>query len=129
MLVTRFGTAILIDCHSMPTRRGQADIVIGDRHGSSAASWIPSEAAAIAKNLGFTSSLNEPYAGGEIVVRHGNPATEIHAIQLEIDRSAYLKPDGRTPGLGFDRVAGLVEAIAVGLGNSLLDRSLRDAAE
>src|SRR4030095_507018 len=32
-LVESHGRALLIDCHSMPRRRGQAEIVLGDRHG------------------------------------------------------------------------------------------------
>ena len=47
--------------------RGQADIVIGDRHGSSAAPWVAAEAAGIARNAGFSAALNEPYAGGAII--------------------------------------------------------------
>ena len=128
-LACRHGSAVLIDCHSMPTRRGQADIVIGDRHGSSAASWLTEQAAIIARNLGFRAALNDPYAGGAIVAGHGRPADGIHAIQLEIDRSTYLKSDGRTPGVGFDRVALLIEAMAVRIGQSLLDRGLPQAAE
>ncbi|HET9397562.1 MAG TPA: N-formylglutamate amidohydrolase [Sphingomicrobium sp.] len=128
-LVGRFGAAILIDCHSMPSRRGQAEVVLGDRYGSSSAAWVAAEAAGIARNAGFKVALNDPYAGGAIVTRHGRPADGVHAIQLEIDRSAYLKPDARTPGVGFDRIACLVETIAVGLGQGLLDLSLRDAAE
>lgn len=128
-LALRFGEAILIDCHSMPTRRGQAEIVIGDRHGASAASWVAAEAASVARHAGFQTVLNEPYAGGAIVARHGRPAQGIHAIQVEVDRCLYLQGDGRTPGVGFDRIACLLEAIATGLGNSLLQRTIRDAAE
>lgn len=128
-LVDQFGEAVLIDCHSMPSRRGQAQIVVGDRHGSSAASWVSSEAAAIARAAGFRSALNDPYAGGAIVTRHGRPAEGVHAVQVEIDRSLYLKEDGRTAGVGFDRIACLIEAIALGLGNSLLARGLSEAAE
>ncbi len=39
----RFGFALLIDCHSMPSTSpdvGGCDIVLGDRYGSSAARWI-----------------------------------------------------------------------------------------
>ena len=128
-LVVQFGEVILIDCHSMPTRRGQAEIVLGDRNGSSAAAWVAAEAAGIARDAGFKVALNDPYAGGAIVARHGKPAEGIHAIQLEIDRSVYLRADGRTPGVGFDRIASLVETIAAGLGHCLIDRNLRDAAE
>lgn len=128
-LVVQFGEAVLIDCHSMPPRRGQAAIVIGDRHGSSAGSWVSAEAAAIARAEGYKTALNDPYAGGAIVARHGRPAERIHAIQVEVDRSLYLKEDGRTAGVGFDRIACLVEAMAIGLGNAVLARSVRDAAE
>ena len=128
-LARRHGGAILIDCHSMPSRRGQADIVIGDRHGSTAASWIGSEVTSLARDLGFRTALNDPYAGGAIIARHGNPADGVHAVQVEIDRATYLKSDGRTPGVGFDRISRLVEAIAVGLGEALIDRGLPLAAE
>ena len=108
-LAGRFGEAVLIDCHSMPSRAGQAEIVIGDRHGTSAAAWLSAEAARIARAAGFKIALNDPYAGGAIISRHGRPAAGIHAIQLEIDRATYLSRDGRTPGVGFDRIAGFLE--------------------
>jgi N-formylglutamate amidohydrolase len=128
-LAARFGDAILIDCHSMPSRRGQAEIILGDRHGSSAASWAMEEASRICRQAGLRVAHNEPYAGGAIVARHGKPAGGIHAIQLEIDRALYLKADGRTPGPGFDRIAELIERLAAGLGQYAIDRGLRDAAE
>jgi N-formylglutamate amidohydrolase len=129
-LQTRHGEALLLDCHSMPPRRhGQANVVIGDRHGSSAASWISAEAARIVRATGLTVALNDPYAGGSIVVRHGRPGEGVHALQLEIDRGLYLNRDGRTAGRGFDRIASLIETLATGLGQALLDHQLRDAAE
>lgn len=127
-LQTAHGEALLLDCHSMPPRPGnQADVVIGDRHGTSAASWVSREAARIVRASGFTAALNDPYAGGAIVVRHGRPRAGTHALQLEIDRSLYLDRDGRTAGPGFDRVAALIEALAMGLGEALA--GFREAAE
>lgn len=129
-LLAIHGEVVLLDCHSMPSRRSkQPDIVIGDRHGTSAAAWITDEAARLARLQGFTAALNEPYAGGAIVGRHGRPADGIHALQLEIDRGTYLRDDGRTAGTGFDRVASLIEALATGLGQALLDRQMGEAAE
>jgi N-formylglutamate amidohydrolase len=126
----RFGEAVLLDCHSMPSRSGgRVDIVIGDRHGTSAAPWISAEAARLARDAGFRVALNDPYAGGAVVGRHGKPIKGIHALQIEIDRSAYLKADGRTAGPGFDRVASLLEMLATGLGQAIIDRALREAAE
>ena len=129
-LLAAHGEVLLIDCHSMPPRpRGQADIVIGDRHGASAAGWIGAEAARIARSQGFRVAMNDPYAGGAIVARHGRPLDEVHALQVEIDRAAYLAPDLRSAGTGFDRVASLIEALAAELGRHLLDRGWREAAE
>ena len=129
-LAITHGEALLIDCHSMPPRpRAEADIVIGDLHGTSAAAWLSDAAAAIARDHGFRVARNDPYAGGAIVTRHGRPGDGIHAIQLEIDRASYLGRDLRTPGPGFDRVAQLIEALAQGLGKFLLGRALSDAAE
>ena len=128
-LVVRYGEVGLLDCHSMPSRRGQAEIVIGDRHGTSAAGWFSAEAARIARNAGYRVVMNDPYAGGAIVTRHGRPSAGIHALQLEIDRSTYLAGDERTPGAGFDRLASLLESLATELGEALIARGLREAAE
>ena len=130
-MIAVHGEVLLLDCHSMPSRgrSKQADVVIGDRHGTSAASWVSAEAARLVRSGGFTAALNDPYAGGAIVGRHGRPSDGVHALQLEIDRGAYLKADGRTAGIGFDRVAALIEALAIGLGRALLDRQMGEAAE
>lgn len=129
-LVAIHGEAILLDCHSMPSRpKGQANIVIGDRQGKSSAPWISAEAAQIVRAAGFTAALNDPYAGGAIARRHGRPQDGVHALQLEIDRSLYLDRDVRTAGPGFDRIAALIETLAIGLGTALVARSLREAAE
>ena len=118
-LANTHGQALLIDCHSMPVRHGQAQIVIGDRHGGSAAPWLAAEAGRLAKANGWSVAFNDPYAGGHIIERHGRPERGVHALQLEIDRSCYLARDMRSPGPGFDRAARLIEQLALGLGNAL----------
>jgi N-formylglutamate amidohydrolase len=113
------GWALLLDCHSMPRRNGQAQIVFGDRHGGSAAPWLAGQAAHIARANGWSAALNDPYAGGHVVERHGRPERGIHALQVEIDRSCYLARDGRHPGPGFDRAARLIERLVIGLAEAL----------
>ncbi len=126
----RFGIAILLDCHSMPPpARGVAPIVFGDRRGLSAAPWVSAEAVRIARTAGFAADLNDPFAGGHIVERHGAPERGIHALQVEIDRRAYLNERLDAPGPGFDAIATLIEALAVGLGDLLLSRQMATAAE
>ena len=117
-IASRHGVAVLLDCHSMPPRRGQAELVIGNRHGSSAAGWVADEAARIARRAGWNVALNAPYAGGHVVERHGDPGSNIHALQLEIDRRCYLAPDLRSPGPGFERSALLIALLARELGEA-----------
>jgi N-formylglutamate amidohydrolase len=118
------GTALLLDLHSMPPTRREP-VVIGDRHGTSAAPWLADAAALIATSTGFRAIRNDPYAGGYIVERHGRPETGIHALQIELDRSAYLARDLMSPGTGFDRCSRLLLALAEGLAGRL---ALPDAA-
>jgi N-formylglutamate amidohydrolase len=130
LLTDRFGCAILLDCHSMPPPpAGIPKIVFGDCHGRTADGWISHEAVRIAGDLGFTAGLNDPFAGGHIIDRHSAPARGIHALQIEIDRRAYLDPGLGAPGPGFDRSAVLIDALAVRLGEALLGRQFATAAE
>ncbi|HET9810103.1 MAG TPA: N-formylglutamate amidohydrolase [Sphingomicrobium sp.] len=128
LLLDRFGCALLLDCHSMPAMKGPPGIVFGDRYGRSSAPWLVAQAIDIAAGAGFSAKLNDPFAGGHILDRHGSPRSGVHAIQIEIDRRCYLTPAGE-PGLGFDAVALLIERLACGLGEALLDRRLAPAAE
>ncbi len=129
-LAVSWGEVILIDCHSMPSRpRGEANVVIGDRHGTSAAPWVGEAAERIASQLGFAVAHNAPFAGGHIITRHGIPRRGIHAIQIEVDRAAYCQRDGRTAGPGFDRVAMLFEALSVELASVIEGKATACAAE
>jgi len=129
-LVEAHGSALLLDLHSMPPRGSTMPrVVIGDRHGTSAGSWLSTRAIAIAEAAGFRAARNDPYAGGHIVERHGRPAAGIHAMQIELDRSAYLAGDLMSPGTGFDRCSHLLAALAAGLAEALVEQSMAIAAE
>lgn len=123
-----FGIAILLDCHSMP-RSGASAVVLGDRHATSAATTFVDAVEAVWTTHGFETSRNHPYAGGEIVARHGCPRKGIHALQLEIERSLYLAPDMRCAGPGFDRVAGIVASAVEALAQAAAAWTLPLAAE
>jgi len=92
----KHGSAILIDCHSMPSQavqrmgQPQCDVVIGDRFGTSADPSIPDLIENTLREAGYTVARNRPYAGGFITEHYGDPANEVHAIQLEINRALYM---------------------------------------
>jgi len=130
LLVDRFGCALLLDCHSMPPpAAGIAPIIFGDRRGRTADAWLSQEALNIAQRCGFEAGLNDPFAGGHVIERHARPAHAVHALQIEIDRRCYLDKKLSAPGPGFDKAAGLIEALALGLGEALLGRQFATAAE
>ncbi|HVH38265.1 MAG TPA: N-formylglutamate amidohydrolase [Sphingomicrobium sp.] len=124
-----FGCVLLLDCHSMPAPAdGVPPIVIGDRFGRTAARWLTADALAIVRDSGFDVALNDPFAGGHIIERHGNPRRGVHALQVEIDRRCYLDADGH-PASGFERIADLIRRLATGLAERMLARQLPAAAE
>ena len=93
---TMFGSAVLIDCHSMPgsVRVGanalRPDFIIGDRYGTSASADLTHAALQILGDYGFTAVRNKPYAGGFITEHYGRPARGLHALQIEINRAIYV---------------------------------------
>src|SRR3954465_6052998 len=87
-----FGTAIVVDCHSMPSvgvsrdEPRRPDLVIGDRYGTSCAALLADIVDETMTSLGYSVGRNKPYAGGFITEHYGNPASGLHAIQLELNR-------------------------------------------
>lgn len=95
----RFGYAVLIDCHSMPSQAGGmsgnaggqlADIVLGDRFGKSCAHELTGWLEQRLQAKGWQTALNRPYAGGFITEHYGRPMMGMHAIQIEINRAIYM---------------------------------------
>ncbi len=93
----RFGSAYLLDCHSMPSGQGERggwpDFVLGDRFGASCAPEITRLAHTFLKSLGYRVLLNKPYAGGYITEFYGKPAQGVHVLQIEVDRSLYMNEE------------------------------------
>jgi len=92
----RFGMAVLIDCHSMPsTPIGQPgalrpDFVLGDRFGASCDTKLTRLLREALSQCGHEVHVNRPYAGGFITEHYGRPGRGLHALQLEINRALYL---------------------------------------
>ena len=128
-ILGEFGCGLLLDCHSMPSPESGPEVIIGDRYGQSAAPWVTAEAVKIVTSMGFRVGVNQPFAGGHVVQRHGAPSTGVHALQIEVDRRCYLASGTSVPGPGFDRTARLFEQLALRLGQFLLDRRFSQAAE
>lgn len=106
-----FGTAVVVDCHSMPSvgvardEPRRPDIVIGDRYGTSCLPQLPDRIEETMVRLGYSVGRNKPYAGGFITEHYGNPASGLHTVQLELNRAVYMDERRRERGPRFAQVA------------------------
>ncbi len=120
-----YGAALLIDCHSMPSSTGavggvgcrddriRADVVLGDRFGTSCDRRLMDIAESTLRGFGYVVERNRPYAGGFITEHYGHPATHRHALQIEINRNLYMDERTLRPTAGFARLAShLTETIS-----------------
>ena len=129
-----FGIAVLIDLHSMPpiTNADGAitpQIVVGDRFNRSSHDRFTGRVLAVARRNQISAAVNHPYAGGHILDHHADPDTNIHGVQIEIDRSLYLEADRLTPNFGLARMQRIVGEIALALADEASGQSLAIAAE
>lgn len=106
----QWGAVLLIDLHSMPPLPGSAaaQIVIGDRFGTSCDGELVGALFAFLAAQRRPVAHNRPYAGGFVLDRHSRRNAGIHAVQIEIDRTAYLDPAMAEPGPGFDAMVALL---------------------
>jgi N-formylglutamate amidohydrolase len=111
----RFGGAVLIDWHSMPAAAartlsqsgdasspGACDLVLGDRFGAACAPALTVLVERTFESMGYKVARNAPYAGGYTTQLYGKPATGVHALQIEINRSLYLNETTLERNEGFE---------------------------
>ncbi len=110
----RFGLAVLIDCHSMPSWIGagtqkaekiDADIVLGDRYGTACGAPFVDLIERHLRNAGYHVQRNKPYAGGFITEHYGHPAAGFHALQIEINRALYMDEHALMKNPGATRLS------------------------
>ncbi len=131
------GFSILLDCHSMPSlsvgngKTSSADIVLGDRHGTSCSAALIHLFGYEARQLGYVTVQNTPYAGGYITEHYGQPQVQSHALQIEINRALYMDEKTLLLGKNFDRLKSDLATIIARI-NDLTEQDLspiRNAAE
>jgi N-formylglutamate amidohydrolase len=112
----KFGVAVLLDLHSMPPiHPGFAETspqwVIGDLFGRSASAVYSEVVMAYIRQSGYSAALNHPYSGDHMLRKHADMRRNIHALQIEVDRSVYLDDVLREPGPGLSQAEHIVGQI------------------
>ena len=128
------GYAILLDIHSMPPLSSSDEhrapqIVLGDRYGRSASSRLIERASALMQSRDMAVAQNHPYPGSYLIDRHGRPDRNLHALQVEIDRSLYLDCGLQKLGDGVAAMQSMLCDLAIALANEWPVPAFAQAAE
>jgi N-formylglutamate amidohydrolase len=116
----RFGGALVLDCHSMPSiggpldldaGLGRRDVVLGDRYGTACHPRVIDMVEQVLRSRGFDVGRNAPYAGGHTTQLYGRPARGLQAIQIEINRGLYMDERRIEPAEGFFALAASLAAV------------------
>ncbi len=114
----RFGTCVVIDCHSYPERplpyelfgdTERPDVVLGtDPHHTPDSSVKVIER--ITREFGYSFGLNKPFAGTYVPLPYYKDSRVV-ALMLEINRATYMNEALVQKSEGFDKMRSCVEAI------------------
>lgn len=123
--VERFGVAVVIDCHSMPSAGGAPvrkddppiDFVLGDRFGSSCAPYLTHRVEEMLLDAGYEVARNAPYAGGFVAASYGRPRSNVHVLQIEISRALYLDERRIARTRRFDALKSSIKDLIGGVTN------------
>jgi N-formylglutamate deformylase len=121
----RFGASWHIDCHSMNAVGGaqaeggpgvpRADIVLGDRDGTTCDAAFTELVRSHLAALGYDVRVNDPYKGVELVRAYSNPAARRMSLQLEVNKRLYMDEATLQKSAGFatvrEHLASLVDAV------------------
>ncbi len=140
---SRFGRVWHLNLHSMPSNayarlqlscdKPLADVVLGDLHGRSCSPAFTRCVAEAFGALGYSVSINYPYAGQDLLREHGRPEDGCESLQVELNRKLYLDEATREPHAGFERmrhdIARVLNRIAAFIDAEIGARSLPTAAK
>jgi len=110
----RFGVVCHINCHSMNevggvmgeggAGRPRADMVLGDRDGTTCAPALTAFVRDTLAGLGYDVAVNDPYKGVELVRAYADPAAGRHSLQLEVNKRLYMDKATLQRHAGFERL-------------------------
>jgi N-formylglutamate amidohydrolase len=117
----RFGAVWHINCHSMRSVAGKqsddgegrprADIVLGDRDGTTCDPGFTEFVRATLAGMGYDVKVNDPYKGVELVRAYSSPRTQRHSLQIELNKRLYMDEATLQKHAGFAGLQRNLEAL------------------
>jgi N-formylglutamate deformylase len=93
----RFGVAVLIDLHSIPSARIGADawdVSLGTWDGATASPALADRMAAALEAAGSNLiEIDGPVRGGHVVRRYGRPQQGVHALTVVVNQDMYIEAE------------------------------------
>lgn len=119
----RYGRVFHINCHSMGPHTSvsmegvagqpRADIVLGDRDGSTCAPEFTAHVREVLAGFGYDVRVNDPFKGVELVRAYADSAQHRHSLQLEVNKRLYMYDDRIETHEGFAKLqAHLMQLLA-----------------
>jgi N-formylglutamate amidohydrolase len=117
----RFGSVWHINCHSMRAvagkqsddgeGRSRADIVLGDRDGTTCDPGFTEFVRATLAGMGYEVKVNDPYKGVELVRAYSNPRGKRHSLQVELNKRLYMDEATLQKSAGFGELRRNLESL------------------
>ena len=119
---SRFGAVWHLNLHSMPADSYEglqiksdhplADVVLGDRDGTTAAPEFTAIVADAFRRRGFSVAINDPFKGVALIARLGRPAEHRHSLQVELHRGLYMDEKTRARSADFAKLQSALAAVS-----------------
>jgi N-formylglutamate amidohydrolase len=100
----------------------RADFCLGDMNGSSASRDFVESIAAVIRGRGYTCTINDPYTGGEINRRYGDPAGRVDTVMVEINKKRFMDVSTFRRNDGFDDIKAAANAVLSALAAAARER-------
>lgn len=117
----KFGHVVHINCHSMPEISNESSkegpgvqrpqFCLGDRFGTTCDPEITQLTKKTLEGLGYQISVNEPYAGVELVRAYSDPKENRHSLQIEIRRDLYMNELSLQKSSNFNKLKGDINVL------------------
>jgi N-formylglutamate deformylase len=111
-----------LSCHCMsavgaPTHpdpgKPRPDFCLGNLDGRTASDSFVEWVADVIRKLGYSCTINDPYSGGELNARYGDPAHGVESIMVEINKKLFMDVNTFRKIPDFDQVkAGVSKVLA-----------------